>query len=70
MNLEKEYNRIGQGITSSPSKKNVLKTRLEYFMNKLKKQWYGKLILKLNDIKSGELDLSDYIEEVNLKIKK
>lgn len=33
-----------------------------------KTEWYRKLLRKLNKIKSGELDLDEYIDEVKAKI--
>lgn len=33
-----------------------------------KNEWYRKLLMKLNNIKSGELDLDGYIDEVKAKI--
>lgn len=35
-----------------------------------KSEWYEKLLLKLNKIKSGEWILDDYIKEVEEKLKK
>ena len=31
-------------------------------------EWYRKLLRKLNKIKSGDLDLDEYIDEVKAKI--
>jgi len=64
----KEFNRIGKGITSSPSKNRVLHERLEYFTQKLKKHWYKKLLNKLISINDGDVSIGDYIVEVEKKI--
>ena len=68
MDLNKEYKRIGQGITSSSSKRKVLHERLDVFVKSIKKYWYKKLILKLESIKNNEISIEDYVEEVNQKI--
>lgn len=68
MNFIKEFNRIGRGITSSPSKNKVLHERLEYFTDKLRKAWYKKLLVKLSSVSKGDISLSDYIKEVEEKI--
>lgn len=68
MDLSREYGKIGKGITSSSSKKNVLNERLGAFTKSLKKLWYKKSLTKLESIKKGELSIDDYILEVTKKI--
>lgn len=69
MDFQKEYKKITQGVTTSSLKKSVLNTRIEAFVIKLKKSWYKKLFNKLELIKKGELNLDDYVNEINNKVK-
>jgi hypothetical protein len=68
MNLQKDLDRLVQGVTSSPSKKKVIKQRIEDLLKKVKKYWYSQLLVKLKKIKDDELSLDDYIKEVEEKI--
>jgi hypothetical protein len=68
MNLTKDLDRLVQGVTSSSSKKKVIKQRVEDLLIRVKKAWYGKLIEKLQSIKNGDYDIDTYIEEVKSKI--
>jgi hypothetical protein len=68
MDNTKELDRLVQGVTSSSSKKKVIKNRVEDLLIQIKKAWYGKLIEKLQLIKDGELDIDNYIKEVKSKI--
>jgi hypothetical protein len=68
MNIEKEHNRISQGITSSSEKKKVLFFRLSEFELKLKKYWYSNLLNKLEDIKNGNTSIDSYIDNIKGKL--
>jgi len=68
MDNTKELDRLVQGVTSSSSKKKVIKQRVEDLLIQIKKAWYGKLNEKLQLIKDGELDIDNYIKEVKSKI--
>lgn len=69
MDLQKHFNRMCLGITGSPSKKKVLIDRLYSFEAALKKHWYKKLLVKLCNIKDGEMSLDDYINNIKEKVK-
>jgi len=68
MDLSKEYNKISKNITSSSSKRKILFERLEAFTDNLKKNWYKKLLNKLNSINDNEMSLEQYISEIEEKI--
>jgi hypothetical protein len=41
----------------------------QYHSDNLKHEWYKKLLVKLETIREGKLDISEYIGEVKSKIK-
>jgi len=68
MNISKELDKVVTGVTSSSSKKKVIKLRVGSLINQLKKHWYGKLLEKLKIINDKGMTLDDYIAEVESNI--
>ncbi len=69
MDLKRELDKLVQGVTSSSSKKKVIKARVEGVLHKFNKMWYSQLLGKLKEIKSGERNIDDYINDVEEKSK-
>lgn len=64
----KDLEKVAKGITSSKAKKDVLISRMNSIVDAMKKQWYKQLLVKLEQVKDGSIDIDSYIEEVTQKV--